>query len=52
MVWKVLSGGIFELYEIVPGVLFATLAVVAVSLIGPQPPDEVSGRFERYRDLV
>lgn len=28
IVWKQLSGGIFDLYEIVPGVLFATLAII------------------------
>lgn len=31
--WKQLAGGIFEVYEIVPGFLLSTLAIVAVSLI-------------------
>ena len=31
IVWKQLSGGIFDLYEIVPGVLISVLAIVAVS---------------------
>jgi sodium/proline symporter len=29
--WKQLSGGIFDLYEIVPGVLISVLAIVVVS---------------------
>ena len=31
IVWKQLSGGIFDLYEIVPGVLFSIIAVVLFS---------------------
>ncbi|MGH8179307.1 MAG: sodium/proline symporter PutP [Steroidobacter sp.] len=33
IVWKQGAGEIFQLYEMVPGVLFATLAIVAVSLL-------------------
>lgn len=31
IVWKQLSGGVFDLYEIVPGVLFSICAILAVS---------------------
>jgi len=31
IIWKQLAGGIFDLYEIVPGVAFATLAILLVS---------------------
>ncbi|NNF52659.1 MAG: sodium/proline symporter PutP [Gammaproteobacteria bacterium] len=34
IVWKQLTGGIFDLYEIVPGVIFATLAILIVSSVG------------------
>lgn len=37
IVWKNLSGGLFELYEIVPGVVLSGLAIVAVSLLGRPP---------------
>ena len=33
LIWKNLKGGIFELYEIVPGIILATLAISAVSMI-------------------
>lgn len=36
VIWSNLSGGIFELYEIVPGFLLASLAVFVVSKISPQ----------------
>jgi len=35
IVWKQLEGGWFDLYEIVPGVMAATVAVVVASLIWP-----------------
>ena len=31
VVWKQLSGGLFDIYEIVPGFLFASIAIIAVS---------------------
>lgn len=34
VIWGNISGGIFDLYEIVPGFLFATLAIVIVSKLG------------------
>lgn len=46
VVWKQLSGGIFDLYEIVPGILFATLAVVLVSLFSAEPHADIRARHE------
>jgi len=34
ILWKQLNGGLFDLYEIVPGVLVSTLAIVIVSKLG------------------
>jgi len=45
IVWKQLTGGIFDLYEIVPGVLFSTLAIVVFSRLRP-PDTGVTARFE------
>ncbi len=47
VVWKQLSGGLFDMYEIVPGIVFATLAIVAVSLMGRAPGAEVQAQHER-----
>ena len=44
--WKQLSGGLFDLYEIVPGMLFGTLAIVIFSLISSKPDDEISNEFD------
>jgi sodium/proline symporter len=53
VVWKQLSGGIFELYEIVPGILFATIAIVVASLTTEEPEPEVIEQYEQYeKNLV
>ncbi|WP_198419222.1 sodium/proline symporter PutP [Motilimonas pumila] len=45
VVWKQLSGGIFDLYEIVPGIILATIAIVAVSLMTAAPDKSVVQKF-------
>jgi sodium/proline symporter len=47
VVWKQLEGGIFDLYEIIPGVLLATLAVVLVSVLTPAPARSLTDRHTR-----
>ena len=44
--WKQLSGGIFDLYEIVPGMLFAFMAVIVFSLITSVPAEEINDEFD------
>ena len=52
LVWAQLSGGIFDLYEIVPGFVFGLLAIVVVSLLTPVPGKEVTDEFDSYRHCV
>jgi sodium/proline symporter len=47
LVWGRLEGGLFDLYEIIPGCLASALAVFAVSLASPPPPDEAVAEFDR-----
>ncbi len=44
--WSQLSGGLFDLYELVPGFTFASLAVVLVSLLSPAVGDGVGTQFD------
>ena len=46
LVWAELSGGIFDLYEIVPGVIFSYIAIIAVSLMTEEPSDVIKKEFE------
>ena len=47
VVWKQLEGGIFELYEIVPGFLVCGLVVIAVSLLTREPAPGVVSDYDR-----
>jgi sodium/proline symporter len=46
VVWKQLEGGIFEMYEILPGFVLCALTVVVVSLMS-EPPESVKETFDR-----
>ncbi|MCP3028363.1 sodium/proline symporter PutP [Halobacillus sp. A5] len=45
IVWASLSGGIFDLYELLPGFILSGIAAILVSLAGT-PPKEVIAEFE------
>jgi sodium/proline symporter len=47
VVWKQLEGGIFDLYEIVPGFILCAIAVIVVSRLEPQPGGLVAEDFDR-----
>ncbi len=46
VVWKQIEGGIFEMYEILPGFLFCTTAMVVCSRMSP-PTSSVTATFDR-----
>jgi sodium/proline symporter len=46
VVWKQLEGGWFDLYEIIPGILLATLAVVVASMATREPEDSIQQKFD------
>ncbi|GAA5645782.1 MULTISPECIES: sodium/proline symporter PutP [Vibrio] len=51
VVWKQLTGGWFDVYEIVPGIIFSTLAIVGVSLATGAPDKVVISQhasFEKH----
>ncbi|UCZ53805.1 sodium/proline symporter PutP [Bacillus shivajii] len=50
ILWDVLSP--IALYEIVPGFILATLAIIVFSLIGNGPGKEIEEEFERVREEV
>ena len=47
VIWKQLSGGLFDMYEIVPGIVFATIAIFVVSKMGKLPDDEIQAQHQR-----
>lgn len=56
VVWGNMSGGILDLYEIIPGFIFATIAIVLVSKFGDTPHAKILEGFDkaikaRYHNL-
>jgi sodium/proline symporter len=47
-----MEGGVFDLYEIVPGVIMASAAIVAITLLGRAPPAVVVETFDDVRNRL
>ncbi len=47
VVWDLLEGGLFDIYEIVPGFLFAAIAVIVVSKLSDGPSEEINQEFDK-----
>jgi len=47
VIWKQLSGGVFDLYEIVPGFIFSMLSIVLISLLTHIPQEAVMRDFDK-----
>lgn len=52
LVWSTLSGGLFELYELAPGFVFSSLAIVMVSYLKPIKNKEVIQQFEEVERII
>ncbi|UOE87562.1 sodium/proline symporter PutP [Vibrio splendidus] len=53
VLWKQFTGGWFDVYEIVPGIILSTLSIVIVSLITGEPEDEVKKQHAEFeKNLV
>lgn len=47
IIWKQLSGGIFDLYEIVPGFVLSCIVILVVTLLENDPSEEIMEEFDR-----
>ncbi|NIY82897.1 sodium/proline symporter PutP [Vibrio hepatarius] len=52
VVWKQISGGWFDVYEIVPGIIFSTISIVVVSLLTGEPEESVKSQHSKYQKLL
>lgn len=50
VIWKPIEGGIFDLYEIVPGFVLGWIAIMLISLIDREPSQEIQEEFETARN--
>ncbi len=51
-IWSSLSGGVFELYELLPGFVLSTLAAIVVSLASYKRDEEIEDEFTTTMSLV
>ena len=49
LLWYNLEGGIFDIYEIIPGFIFSSLAIIILSLL-TKPSEEIVEEFESVKD--
>ncbi len=49
VLWKQFTGGWFDVYEIVPGIILSTLSIVIVSLMTGEPEDEVKKQHAEFK---
>lgn len=53
VLWKQFTGGWFDVYEIVPGIILSTISIVIVSLITGEPEDQVKKQHAEFeKNLV
>ena len=52
IIWKQFQGGIFDIYEIVPGFILGLIAVIVASLIDNTPTIEMRQEFAQVRDQI
>jgi sodium/proline symporter len=46
IIWKQLDGGIFNMYEIVPGFILSVLAIIIISLVDKKPSEDIIKEFD------
>ncbi len=49
VVWKQLSGGWFDVYEIVPGIIFSAIAIIGISLMTGEPEESVKAQHAKFK---
>jgi len=52
VVWSNLSGGLFDLYEIVPGFALASVVIIVISMLRPASDEQALNTFEEVDQLV
>lgn len=52
IVWKQLSGGLFDVYELLPGFIIASILLVLFSLLEKNPPKAMFDEFDEFIALM
>ena len=46
LIWKQLHGGMFDIYEIVPGFVLSVITIIVISLSDKEPSQEILDEFD------
>ncbi|MDG6244284.1 MAG: sodium/proline symporter PutP [Methanolobus sp.] len=49
IIWKQLNGGIFDLYEIVPGFVLSCIVIFVISMLEKAPSTDITEEFDRVK---
>ena len=52
IVWKELEGGIFEIFELLPGFVLSWIAIVIFSKYGTSNPDSIAKKFDEVQSRL
>jgi sodium/proline symporter len=52
IVWKQIEGGMFDMYEILPGFILCALTVVGVSLMSEPPATAIQDEFDTFEKTL
>ncbi len=52
IIWKELEGGIFEIFELLPGFVFSWIAILLFSRFGATNPDSISEKFDEVQSRL
>lgn len=47
--WKQMKGGIFDIYEILPGFILCSIGIIIISFIDNPPEDEIKAEFNEVK---
>ncbi|UPT78298.1 sodium/proline symporter PutP [Sulfurovum sp. XGS-02] len=52
IIWKELEGGVFEIFELLPGFVFSWIAILLFSRYGAANPDSISEKFDEVQSRL
>jgi len=52
IIWKELQGGIFDIFELLPGFVLSWIAILLFSKYGPSNPDSIAMKFDEVQNRL
>ncbi|GAB4296606.1 MAG: sodium/proline symporter PutP [Marinilabiliales bacterium] len=52
IIWNCFEGGIFELYEMIPGVFISSIFLIIISVLDKSPYQKITGSFDYIRQKL